>query len=211
MSQLIVPVILSGGSGQRLWPLSREMHPKQFINILTDRSLLQETAMRLGGPQFSPPMVVCNDSHRFIVAEQLREAGIQPGPIVLEPCRRNTAPAAALAALILLRDDANAIMLLAPSDHAIGKPEAFATAISIGLKAAVRGKLVTFGVVPDHPATGYGYVRKGARLTAQMDVLLSTALPTSPPSQQRKNTSLMEIISGTAEFFYFPQQSSSKP
>ena len=162
MSQLIVPVILSGGSGQRLWPLSREMHPKQFINILTDRSLLQETAMRLGGPQFSPPMVVCNDSHRFIVAEQLREAGIQPGPIVLEPCRRNTAPAAALAALILLRDDANAIMLLAPSDHAIGKPEAFATAISIGLKAAVRGKLVTFGVVPDHPATGYGYIRKGA-------------------------------------------------
>ena len=162
MPQPIVPVILSGGSGQRLWPLSREMYPKQLINILSDRSLLQETAMRLDGPGFSPPMIVCNESHRFIVAEQLREAGVQPGSIVLEPCRRNTAPAAALAALILLRDDADAIMLLAPSDHAIGKPEAFTTAISTGLKAATQGKLVTFGVVADHPATGYGYIRKGA-------------------------------------------------
>ncbi|NQV83839.1 MAG: mannose-1-phosphate guanylyltransferase/mannose-6-phosphate isomerase [Rhodospirillales bacterium] len=161
MSKPIVPVILSGGSGQRLWPLSREMYPKQLINILSDRSLLQETAVRLSGPGFAPPMIVCNDSHRFIVAEQLREAGVQPGPIVLEPCRRNTAPAAALAALILLNQDPDAVMLLAPSDHAIGNAEAFAAAVATGLGAAAQGKLVTFGVVPDHPATGYGYIQKG--------------------------------------------------
>ena len=161
MSKPIVPVILSGGSGQRLWPLSREMYPKQLINILSDRSLLQETAARLSGPDFSPPMIVCNDSHRFIVAEQLREAGIQPGSIVLEPRRRNTAPAAALAALILLGDDPDAVMLLAPSDHAIGRPEVFVSAVATGLAAAKQGKLVTFGVVPDHPATGYGYICRG--------------------------------------------------
>ena len=164
MSKSIVPVILSGGSGQRLWPLSREMYPKQLINILSERSLLQETAMRLSGPEFAPPMIVCNDSHRFIVAEQLREAGVQPGPIVLEPCRRNTAPAAALAALILLRDDADAVMLLAPSDHAIGRPEDFAAAVATGLSAATQGKLVTFGIVPDHPATGYGYIHRGGAI-----------------------------------------------
>jgi mannose-1-phosphate guanylyltransferase/mannose-6-phosphate isomerase len=161
MTKPIVPVILSGGSGQRLWPLSREMYPKQLINILSDRSLLQETALRLNGPGFAQPMIVCNDSHRFIVAEQLREVGIEPGAIVLEPCRRNTAPAAALAALILLADDADAVMLLAPSDHAIGNAQAFAAAIATGLKAASQGRLVTFGVVPDHPATGYGYIQKG--------------------------------------------------
>jgi mannose-1-phosphate guanylyltransferase/mannose-6-phosphate isomerase len=161
MSKPIVPVILSGGSGQRLWPLSREMYPKQLINILSDRSLLQETAARLSGPDFSPPMIVCNDAHRFIVAEQLREAGIEPGPIVLEPCLRNTAPAAALAALILLAGDPEAVMLLAPSDHAIGKADVFASAITTGLEAAKQGKLVTFGIVPDHPATGYGYIRRG--------------------------------------------------
>jgi len=161
MSKPIVPVILSGGSGQRLWPLSREMHPKQLISILSDRSLLQETATRLSGAGFSPPMIVCNDSHRFIVAEQLREAGIEPSALVLEPCRRNTAPAAALAALILLDDDPDAVMLLAPSDHAIARPEAFTSAVATGLEAAQQGKLVTFGVVPDHPATEYGYIRRG--------------------------------------------------
>ena len=160
----IVPVILSGGSGQRLWPLSRELYPKQLIDILSDKSLLQETATRLSGEIFAPPMIVCNDAHRFIVAEQLREAGIEPGSIVLEPHRRNTAPAAALAALILLSHDPDAVMLLAPSDHAIGKPEAFAAAVRSGLKAAGQGKLVTFGIVPDRPATGYGYICRGGAI-----------------------------------------------
>ena len=160
MKNAIFPVILSGGSGQRLWPLSREMYPKQLINILSDRSLLQETAARFSSPLFSQPMIICNDSHRFIVAEQLREVGIKPGVIVLEPYRRNTAPAAALAALILHNKDPDAIVLLSPSDHSIGNPKAFLAAINTGLKAVVKDKIVTFGITPDHPATGYGYIKK---------------------------------------------------
>jgi mannose-1-phosphate guanylyltransferase/mannose-6-phosphate isomerase len=161
MKKSIFPVILSGGSGQRLWPLSREMYPKQLINILSDRSLLQETALRLSDPVFFKPMIICNNSHRFIVAEQLREVGVKPGLIVLEPCRRNTAPAAALAAYILYKKDPNAIMLLAPSDHSIGNPKAFKVAINTGLKAVEEGKIVTFGITPNYPATGYGYIKKG--------------------------------------------------
>jgi mannose-1-phosphate guanylyltransferase/mannose-6-phosphate isomerase len=157
----IIPVILSGGSGQRLWPISRELHPKQFINLISGQSLLQETAARLSGAPFSAPMVVCNDSHRFLVAEHLRDAGIEADAIVLEPSQRNTAPAAALAALILMRRDKDAIMLLAPSDHAIAKPDAFLAAISKACEAAAQGRLVAFGITPDRPATGYGYIQKG--------------------------------------------------
>jgi mannose-1-phosphate guanylyltransferase/mannose-6-phosphate isomerase len=157
----IVPVILSGGSGQRLWPISRELHPKQFINLMSGQSMLQETAARLKAEPFTRPLVVCNDSHRFLVAEHLRDAGIEPEAIVLEPRRRNTAPAAALAALVLMRSDPDAMMLLAPSDHVIGKLEAFLAAISKACEAAARGKLVTFGITPDRPATGYGYIQKG--------------------------------------------------
>jgi len=144
--------------------VSREQHPKQFINLMSGQSMLQETAARLGGAPFTAPMVVCNDSHRFLVAEHLHEAGIEPGAIVLEPCRRNTAPAAALAALVLMRRDPNAIMLLAPSDHVVAKPDAFMGAVSIAAKAAVAGKLVTFGITPDRPATGYGYIQQGAAI-----------------------------------------------
>ncbi len=161
MAPLIVPVILSGGSGQRLWPVSRELHPKQFINLMSERSLLQETAARLSGDAFSDPVIVCNDDHRFLIAEQLQGAGIEPEAIVLEPSHRNTAPAAALAALTLMRRDEGAVMLLAPSDHAITKPDAFMDAIAIAAGAAAAGKLVTFGVAPDRPATGYGYIKKG--------------------------------------------------
>ena len=157
----IVPVILSGGSGQRLWPVSRELHPKQFINLMSAQSMLQETAQRLGGAPFSAPIVVCNDNHRFLFAEHLRDAGVEPDAIILEPSRRNTAPAAALAALILMRSDPDVVMLLAPSDHVIAKPEAFLAAIPIAAEAAAMGKLVTFGITPDRPAAGYGYIQKG--------------------------------------------------
>lgn len=160
-NKVIVPVILSGGSGQRLWPLSRELYPKQLINLLSERSLLQETAARLDEAPFAAPIVVCNGGHRFIVAEQLREIAITPQTILLEPHRRNTAPAAAVAALKLLRDDPDAVMLILPSDHVIGDVDAFRNAITAGLNAANDGKLVTFGIVPDNPATGYGYIKKG--------------------------------------------------
>ena len=158
----IVPVILSGGSGQRLWPVSRELHPKQLINLVTEQSLLQETVMRLQGPQFADPLVVSNDGHRFVVAEQLREIGVRASAVILEPSRRNTAPAAALAALVIQRNDPGQLMLVAPSDHQIRKPKEFLNAVEIAAEAASEGKLVTFGVNPDRPATGYGYIKKGA-------------------------------------------------
>jgi len=126
--------------------------------------MLQETAKRLGGPTFGPPLVVCNDVHRFIVAEQLRDAGIETQAIVLEPQQRNTAPAAALAALILERRDSETVMLLAPSDHVIANQEAFLSAVRTGAEAARAGHLVTFGITPDHPATGYGYIKKGTAI-----------------------------------------------
>lgn len=161
MPKSIVPVILSGGSGQRLWPVSRELHPKQLINLVSEQSLLQETVMRLQGPQFADPLVVSNDGHRFVVAEQLREIGVRAEAIILEPSRRNTAPAAALAALVIRRNDPDALMLVAPSDHQILKPKKFLDAVDIAAGAASEGKLVTFGVNPDRPSTGYGYIKKG--------------------------------------------------
>lgn len=161
MPKTVVPVILSGGSGQRLWPISRELHPKQLIALVSEISLLQETAERLSGGPFADPVIVCNDSHRFIVAEQLLAVGISTQAIILEPSRRNTAPAAALAALFLLRQDPDAVMLLAPSDHVITRPGEFRNAVAVAAKAAEKGKLVTFGITPKRAATGYGYIKKG--------------------------------------------------
>jgi mannose-1-phosphate guanylyltransferase/mannose-6-phosphate isomerase len=160
----IVPVILAGGSGTRLWPLSRPDRPKQFLPLFDDRSLFQNTALRLAGrPEFAPPLVVCNAEHRFIAAEQLRAVGIEPRGFIVEPDGRNTAPAAALAALALAEHD-DAYMLLLPADHVIADAEAFCDAIARGLGAARLGNLVTFGILPDRPETGYGYVRGGSEL-----------------------------------------------
>ena len=145
----IVPVILSGGSGQRLWPVSREHYPKQLINLVSDRSMLQETAERLLDERFADPLVICNDEHRFIIAEQLREIGVTPEAIVLEPSGRNTAPAAALAALMLVEKNPDAIMLVAPSDHVIEDRKRFLGALDVAVRAAEKGMLVTFGVTPD--------------------------------------------------------------
>jgi mannose-1-phosphate guanylyltransferase/mannose-6-phosphate isomerase len=156
----LVPVILSGGAGTRLWPLSRELMPKQLLKLAGDRTLLQDTALRLG----SAPVVVCNHEHRFIVAEQLREIGIEPKALVIEPVGRNTAPAAAAAALMLADSDPNALMLLMPSDHLIADPEAFRRAVDVAIPLAQAGRLVTFGIRPTSPNTGYGYIKAGAML-----------------------------------------------
>jgi mannose-1-phosphate guanylyltransferase/mannose-6-phosphate isomerase len=162
-------VILSGGSGSRLWPLSREEFPKQLQPLTSDRSLLQETALRLGanagGVAVEAPIVVCNEAHRFIVAEQLRAIGIEPRAVVIEPQGRNTAPAAAVAAL-LLENEPDALMLVMPSDHLVRKPEAFRAAVAAAASVAARGRLVTFGIQPTHPATAYGYIKRGASLGA---------------------------------------------
>ena len=161
----IYPVILSGGSGTRLWPMSRAAYPKQLLPLLSQKSLLQETAERMGPKQgFERPLIVANDDHRFIIAEQLRLSGIEPLAFLLEPVGRNTAPAAAAAAHWLLRHDPSALMLVMPSDHAIKDCDAFMAAIGTGAAIARQGRLVTFGITADRPDTGYGYIRHGGPL-----------------------------------------------
>jgi len=161
----IHPVILSGGAGTRLWPLSRALYPKQFFPLASDLSLLQETARRVSDPaRFAPPLVVCNHEHRFIVAEQLRGIGVAAAEIVLEPVARNTAGACAVAALVLGGADAgeDPLMLVLPSDHVIADAKGFRAAIEHAVPAAEAGALVTFGIAPARPETGYGYVERGA-------------------------------------------------
>lgn len=160
----IHPVILSGGAGTRLWPLSRALYPKQLLPLISNRSLLQDTARRIAGPPFAAPLVVCNDDHRFIIAEQLRALSIAPRTMALEPVPRNTAPAAAIAAAILAADDPDAMMLVLPSDHVIADETAFRAATETAAAAAVTGRLVAFGIAPTAPETGYGYIRRGEPL-----------------------------------------------
>src|SRR5262245_50379173 len=158
----IHPVVLCGGSGTRLWPLSRALYPKQLLALASERTLLQDTLLRTADPNlFAPPLVVGNEEHRFVVAEQLRTAGIEPEALILEPAGRNTAPAAAVAALLLSRDHPAAHMLVMPADHVIGAPQAFLDAVSSALRASEAGKLVTFGITPTSPHTGYGYIHRG--------------------------------------------------
>ena len=157
------PVILCGGSGTRLWPLSRALLPKQFLPLASTRSLLQDTVLRLEGlKDTSPPLVVSHVEHRFLVAEQLRAVGVAPALHLLEPEGRNTAPAIAAAALCALRQDANAMLLVLPSDHVVQERGKFHEAVQRAARLAARGRLVTFGVVPTAPSTGYGYIRRGA-------------------------------------------------
>ncbi len=162
---MIIPVILSGGAGTRLWPLSRELYPKQFLPLTGERSLLQQTVLRLQGlPDLAPPLVVCNEEHRFLVAEQLRAVDVTGAEILLEPAGRNTAPAVALAALRAeARGDDDALLLVLPSDHVIADPQVLQRAVLAGVPAARAGGLVTFGVLPTRPETGFGYIRTGAR------------------------------------------------
>ena len=156
----IVPVILSGGSGTRLWPASRSMYPKQLLPLVTEATMLQETAARVRGIPGAAEecLIVCNEAHRFLVSEQM-EAIDTPARIILEPEGRNTAPAVALAAFAAAEDDENALLLVMPADHVIRDVQAFGAAVSAGVEAAREGKLITFGIVPTRPETGYGYVK----------------------------------------------------
>lgn len=167
---MIFPVILSGGSGSRLWPVSREHYPKQFLNLhKDDRSLLQEAAQRLNNVEGTgTPLIVCNEEHRFLVAEQMHQIGLKDARIILEPCGRNTAPALALAALAAQYEDAE--LLVMPADHVIKDEIAFAEAVAKGSELANQGKLVTFGITPNAPQTGYGYIKRGSTLGAGYQV-----------------------------------------
>jgi mannose-1-phosphate guanylyltransferase/mannose-6-phosphate isomerase len=156
----IVPVILAGGSGTRLWPLSRSLFPKQFLPLASEQTMLQQTLARLDGiPGCSEPMVICNEAHRFIVAEQLRQMGTDAATIMLEPVGRNTAPAIAVAALQALKGGEDPLLLVLAADHVIGDLVAFHQAVAVAAEAAAGGALVTFGITPLTPETGYGYLR----------------------------------------------------
>lgn len=164
MPDALLPVILAGGSGTRLWPLSREHYPKQFLNLAGERTMLQQTLLRLEALAPAPPLLVCNHAHRFLVAEQCRRIGVKPAAILLEPAPRNTAPAVALAAFHACRDGADPLLLVLPADHLIGSAEAFAAAVRCAAPHAADGRLATFGIVPTGAETGYGYIRGGAAL-----------------------------------------------
>ena len=161
---MLTPVLLSGGVGSRLWPVSRETHPKQFLPLASEITMLQETLQRTTGLNAAAPMVVCNEEHRFMVAEQLRQLQLAAGGLILEPEGRNTAPAVALAAIQAVAQDADAVMLVLPADHLIKNVDAFVKAVQAALPLAEQGRLMTFGVVPTAPETGYGYIKCGGSL-----------------------------------------------
>ncbi len=163
---MTVPVILAGGSGTRLWPLSREFYPKQLINMYNRHTMLQNTVLRLSDlADMDSPLIVCNDVHRFMTAEQLQLIQVIPEAIILEPAAKNTAPAIALAAIQLTARDRDPVMLVLPADHRIDHLPAFHTGIEKGKELAEKGYLITFGIVPDTPETGYGYIQKGAPMS----------------------------------------------
>lgn len=159
---MITPVILCGGSGTRLWPLSRKSYPKQFVPLAGDSTLFQGSALRMQGADYAAPVVITNSDFRFIVVEQLQEVGIDPGAILIEPEGRNTAPAVLAAALHLQKSDPEAIMLVAPSDHVVPDVAGFQAAVERGLEAVEQGQMVTFGITPSRPETGYGYLELSA-------------------------------------------------
>nr|WP_163504045.1 mannose-1-phosphate guanylyltransferase/mannose-6-phosphate isomerase [Halomonas socia] len=174
MSESLTPVILAGGSGSRLWPLSRQHYPKQFLALgglpagqdddAVPRSLLQQTLARLAGLRLAPALVVGSEPHRFLLAEQLREAGVEDATLLLEPEGRNTAPAIACAALYACRDGDDPLLLVLPADHLIRDAQAFRSSVAAAASLAASGELVTFGVVPERAETGYGYLQRGAAL-----------------------------------------------
>lgn len=150
---MITPVLLCGGSGTRLWPLSRKSYPKQFVPLVGDETLFQASARRLSGPGYAPPLVLTASDFRFIVTEQLQDAGLDPGAVLIEPEGRNTAPAILAAALHLATTDPAALMLIAPSDHVVPDAAAFRAAVAAGVPAAQAGQIVTFGITPTHAET----------------------------------------------------------
>lgn len=160
----IIPVVLSGGAGTRLWPLSRRLRPKQFLELTSSQSLFADTLERVQGDQFTDPVIICNEDHRFLVAEEFRQLGMAYRSIMLEPAARNTAPAIAAVATMIASENPDALMLVLPSDHVIGDVSAFHEAIDTAARVAANNSLVTFGIDPTGPETGYGYIQTDTAL-----------------------------------------------
>lgn len=158
---MLLPIIMAGGSGTRLWPLSRTLYPKQFLSLSNELTMLQDTLQRLSLIEHENPLLICNEEHRFIVAEQLRKAKLEHSAIVLEPVGRNTAPAVALAALHSQKNNSDPLLLVLAADHVIKNTPEFINAIKRAIPYAEQGNLVTFGIVPNKAETGYGYIHKG--------------------------------------------------
>ena len=202
---MIHPVILSGGSGTRLWPMSRTLYPKQLLTLLGRESLLQQTVRRIVEREtFAPPLLVANEEHRFIIAEQLREIAVVPRALLLEPVGRNTAPAACLAALALTETDPDPLMLLMPSDHTIGDVDAFVDAIGRAAAAAQAGALVSFGIAPERAETGYGYIRRDGELDGVKGVFAVAEFVEKPGPEQAEKYIESGEHSWNSGIFLFP-------
>jgi len=203
----ITPVLLSGGSGTRLWPVSRSLYPKQLLPMTGERTMLQETVRRFtDAARFAQPLVICNDEHRFIIAAQIQDVGVSPNAIVLEPLGRNTAPAAAIAALLLAQQAPDTLMLLAPSDHVIDDLPGFLAAVQTAARAAEQGRLVTFGIKPSRPETGYGYIRRGAALKEAPGAYTVGAFVEKPDRRTAERFIAEEIYFWNSGMFLFAPQ-----
>ncbi|WP_163370196.1 mannose-1-phosphate guanylyltransferase/mannose-6-phosphate isomerase [Endozoicomonas acroporae] len=205
----LIPIIISGGCGSRLWPQSRALYPKQFLPLVNDQTMFQSTVARLDGLDAAgAPVVIANEDHRFLVAEQLRQMGRSAEAIILEPVGRNTAPAVALAALKVLEHtdhQEEPVLLVLAADHVIQDEKAFHRAVEAAMPTTMEGKLVTFGIVPAHPETGYGYIKAGDKLMGNQGAGDKTAEPESPTH----DTSLTTIFSVT-EFVEKPDQETAR-
>jgi mannose-1-phosphate guanylyltransferase / mannose-6-phosphate isomerase len=202
---MIHPVILSGGSGTRLWPMSRTLYPKQLLSLLGRESLLQQTVRRVAERAcFAPPLLVANEEHRFIIAEQLREIGIVPHSMLLEPVGRNTAPAACIAALVLSEAEPDPLMLVMPSDHTIRDVGAFVVALDRAATAARAGALVSFGIAPERAETGYGYIRRGTKLDGADEVFAIAEFVEKPNRQEAEQYVKSGEHSWNSGIFLFP-------
>jgi mannose-1-phosphate guanylyltransferase/mannose-6-phosphate isomerase len=202
---MIHPVILSGGSGTRLWPMSRTLYPKQLLSLLGRDSLLQQTVRRVADRQgFAAPLLVANEEHRFIIAEQLREIAALPRALLLEPVGRNTAPAACIAALALTETEPDPLMLVMPSDHTIADLAAFAGAVERAATAARAGALVSFGIAPHRAETGYGYIRRGGELDCAEGVFAVAEFVEKPGPEQAQTYVASGQHSWNSGIFFFP-------